>query len=130
MTNGQATPHPKGDVTLDAPAAALLESLLPPKATQDVRDVVLVLFAALLGERAHAADAARTAAAQVQRLSAELGGQSVYIPRGCSGRIAERNRQIAAAFTGNNYRELARRFGLTVQRVRDIVESERRAHRP
>ena len=52
------------------------------------------------------------------------------VPSGDAVRAAldrhARNRAIAAAFTGRNYRELAEQHGLSVRSVRRIVERARR----
>ena len=57
-------------------------------------------------------------------LSAKLGGERVYIPLPERLAVAARNREIRAAFTGRNYRELAVKYGLTVRWIRAIVASE------
>lgn len=113
--------------TLTAQDAAQLDALLPAALTQDMRDVALALFATLLDGGAPAAGAARLAAAQVQRLSDELGGHAVYIPKGLLVRLAERDRAIYAAFNGANYRQLAAAHGITEMRVRQIIDACRRA---
>ena len=114
---------------LDATAAAMLEALLPQPCTQDMADLSLALQAGLIGEGMPAAEAARLAAAQARHLSVQLGGQQFYIPRGWMARCAERDRRILEAFDGRNYHKLARRFGITVQRVRNIVAKERQRAR-
>ena len=113
--------------TLTAQDAAQLDALLPAALTQDMREVALSLFSALLDGGATAQHAARLVAAQVQRLSDELGGQSVYVPKGLLVRLAERDRAIYAAFTGTNYRQLAVAHNLTEVRVRQIIDACRRA---
>lgn len=109
--------------TLTVESARLLDDRLPPELTPDMREVALTLFAALLDGGAPAAGAAQLAAEQVQRLSDELGGSAVYIPRGLMVRLGARDREMVARFTGRNYRELARDYGLTEMRVRRIISS-------
>lgn len=52
------------------------------------------------------------------------GGRMFYIPKGDRLRQAIRNRQIYAAFRGNNHAQLAQQYGLTVQRIYDIVREQ------
>lgn len=49
------------------------------------------------------------------------GGEHVYFPKLESIVSAARNQAIREAFNGRNYRELAKRYGLTVRWVRVIV---------
>jgi len=49
------------------------------------------------------------------------GGEGVYVPKADKVCRAARDRAIRAAFNGSNYRDLARRFGLTVVWIRAIV---------
>lgn len=114
-------------VNLSAREAAQLEAMLPQPATQDLRDVALALLDGLLTEGVPQDAAVRYAAACTRHLSAQLGGQQVYIPRCLLAQLSERNARIFSAFQGNNYRELARRFHLTEQRVRRIVATEQAA---
>lgn len=108
---------------LTAEAAKLLDERLPPELTPDMREVALTLFTTLLDGGAPAAGAAQLASEQVQRLSDELGGRGLYIPRGLMVRLGARDREIVARFTGRNYRELAREYGLTEMRVRRIIST-------
>ncbi len=110
---------------LTAEAARLLDGHLPPETTPDMREVALTLFAALLAGGAPVAGAAQLASEQVQRLSDELGGRAVYIPRGLLVRLGARDREMVERFNGRNYRELARQYGLTEVRVRRIISSAR-----
>ena len=63
-------------------------------------------------------------------LSERLGGDRIHIPRPERLAVAARNRAIRAAFNGANYRELARRHGLTVRWIRAIVAGEDARERP
>ena len=56
-------------------------------------------------------------------LVAARGGECVYLPKYESLAAASRNRQIRAEFNGRNYRDLAKRYNLTVRWVREIVSS-------
>lgn len=57
-----------------------------------------------------------------RRLVRTYGGTSVYIPKAESLEKAVRDRQIKEEFDGANYRELAKRYGLTEAWVRSITQ--------
>ena len=57
----------------------------------------------------------------------EFGGESFYIPRNVSGRAKKRNRQIYDEWRGDNYDELAKKYGITRQRVYAIIKEVRMA---
>ena len=59
------------------------------------------------------------------RLSLFAGGSTVYIPVLDQLYRAVRDRQIREEFNGFNWRELARKHGLTERRVRMIIKSTR-----
>lgn len=54
-------------------------------------------------------------------LVAEWGGASLYLPRCAFVTMSVRNKKIFSEFTGANYRELARSYGLSEMRIRNIV---------
>lgn len=59
-----------------------------------------------------------------EQLRQQLGGTSVYIgKRGSREQLRERDRLIAAEFRGDNYQELAKRWGLNARHVRRIVSA-------
>ena len=64
---------------------------------------------------------ARLVTVQVLHLCAEKGGKSIYLPKGVAAYLSARDLQMCSEFTGNNYDLLARRYGLTEMRVRQIV---------
>lgn len=51
-----------------------------------------------------------------------FGGDTIYIPIIDSVLVAARARMIREEYTGYNYDELARKYGCTPRRVRQIVE--------
>lgn len=61
----------------------------------------------------------------VEDIRAEIGGSQQYIPRGLSFELAQRDREIWAKFTGNNYDTLAREYRLTEMQVRNIIKRAR-----
>ena len=114
--------------------AAVLAQHLPAGLTEEMRDVAWCLFEAmaLLDSRAGAQQPgpvwlgvlhamARIVTVQVLHLCAEKGGKSIYLPKGVAAYLSARDLQMCSEFTGNNYDLLARRYGLTEMRVRQIV---------
>ena len=69
-------------------------------------------------------DATALAAAVADRISIALGGAEHYIPKpgGCRRQRSARDAAIAAAFNGRNAAELARLHGISVRRVRQILQ--------
>lgn len=57
------------------------------------------------------------------------GGQSIYVPFGLALKTQHRDLKIYAAFTGENYKELARKHGVSEMRVRQIVNAVRKQMR-
>jgi Mor family transcriptional regulator len=61
-----------------------------------------------------------------EQLRQQLGGSSVYIgKRGSREQLRERDRLIAAEFTGDNYDALAKRWNLNARHVRRIIGSKK-----
>lgn len=52
------------------------------------------------------------------------GGEYVYFPKLASLLLRARDREIRAKFNGINYRELARKYRLSVARVRAIINTD------
>lgn len=59
----------------------------------------------------------------VQCLREHWAGQSVYFSKGIKGKFSKRNQTISKAFNGSNYCHLAREYGLTEVRIRQIVKN-------
>lgn len=62
-------------------------------------------------------------------LADDWGGLSVYIPKSQSWRSRRRNKELYAAFTGDNITELARLYGLSEQHVYKLLKDERERRR-
>lgn len=56
------------------------------------------------------------------RMMRNWGGQSIYFPKGISGRASERDYQIYSECDGRNYAELAKKYNLTLQWIYKIVK--------
>ena len=65
----------------------------------------------------------------VLAMSRNYGGNAVYIHEWETVIMGARDRKIKRDFNGNNYRELAKEYGLTVSRIRQIVDDGERAKR-
>lgn len=124
---------------LTAAEANVLDALLPDALTDEMRDVALCLYEALVLQTGRAGQVqpdagwlvvlqrlAAQAVMQLQHLAREKGGRAIYLAKGVAVFLSARDRELCAAFRGNNYRELADRYGLTEMRVRQIIEAWRR----
>jgi len=72
-----------------------------------------------------AAAIAETAAEHVRE---RFGGQPVYWPKGHTMRAKRRRAAMWAAFTGDNYREIAERFGMCVQQAYKAIAIAKSEH--
>lgn len=110
-----------------APLRAVLPVGFPSTLTEIAQQLYLQLLEEALFEqspdRAHLL--ATIALRQVDRLSAELGGAAMYVQKGTSYRLTPRNRAMCAEFRGD-YKVLARKYRLSEQQVRTIVDSWQR----
>ena len=124
---------------MSAAEAAVLDGMLPPGLTPDMRDVALCLFEALVLQDTRAGqkclaeswaqqlgDWAQQVLMQLQHLAEQKGGRALYLAKGVAMHLSARDRKLCAKFRGNNYRELAREYGLTEMRVRQIVDTWQR----
>ena len=66
----------------------------------------------------------------IRTILEELGGLRVCIPDLNELYREERDAKIRAAFNGRNYEELAVRWGLSVRRIRYIIDRQPGRHRP
>lgn len=57
----------------------------------------------------------------------QFGGMVVYFPSFGVATKQSRDRKIGQDFNGTNYNELANKYGLSVQRIRDIVGKKKKA---
>lgn len=125
---------------MSAPEAQVLDAMLPPGLTMDMRDMALCLFEALVLQDGRAgaqnlstewaaqlATWARTACMQLQHLAEQKGGRAIYLAKGVAVHLSARDEEMCEQFRGNNYRELATQYGLTEMRVRQIIDAWQRA---
>lgn len=120
---------------LTAPEAAILDAALPPGLTDDMRDVAFCLFEALALADSRAGSPtpgkewavvlqamARTATMQLRHLARQKGGKAIYLAKGVAFDLTMRDREMCAKFRGD-YEILAREYGLTPMRVRQVVDT-------
>jgi len=69
---------------------------------------------------------ARMSLELTQILADAIGGDTIYIPTGHAMRADETARQVLMAFRGNNHSDVARQFGITTSRVRQILRQYQR----
>lgn len=125
---------------MSAPEAAVLDAMLPPGLTMDMRDMALCLFEAMVLADPRAGQQkldtewaaqlhtwARTACMQLQHLAEQKGGRAIYLAKGVAVHLSARDEEMCKQFRGNNYRELADQYDLTEMRVRQIVDTWQRS---
>lgn len=61
------------------------------------------------------------AAALLDRLRVNLGGERIYVPQRDRRTRASRDAAIRAEFTGNNHADLARRHQISIRQVRNVL---------
>ncbi|MBC2703987.1 Mor transcription activator family protein [Desulfobacula sp.] len=59
------------------------------------------------------------------KLIKEFGGEALYLPKLESVMRNSRNRDIRKDFTGNNHRELSKKYRLTVRQIRYILRKKK-----
>jgi hypothetical protein len=125
---------------ISAAEMAVLEVRLPVGLTDNMRDLALCLFEALVLGDVRAGTPAPADAwakqlelwaiqvlAQLQHVAHEMGGRGgIYIAKGLIAALSVRDREMCSKFQGNNYRELAHEYDLTEMRVRQIVDAWQR----
>ena len=120
---------------LTAAEADVLDAVLPPGLTYDMRDVACCLFEAMVlrDDRAGSAKPdphwrvvlkamARMSIIQLQHLAQEKGGKAIYLAKGVVAHLTARDLEMCAKFRGN-YDVLAKEYNLTPMRVRQIVDA-------
>lgn len=93
---------------------------------QDAPELINQLFATLttLGIE-HGLDtkvAQNLAANATQKVVDAFGGEVIYIPKGLAMQMSVRDLKIYQEFNGNNHRELAHKYGLSMQAIYKIVK--------
>ena len=113
--------------------AAVLDAQLPAGLTDEMRDVALCLYEAMVLTDQRAGQAhpdagwrqvlgymARVAAIQLQHLAEQKGGRAIYLAKGIAVQLSARDRKMCEEFRGD-YEVLADKYDLTPMRVRQIV---------
>lgn len=109
---------------LTASDVAPLEAAFDPRYPARLREMATVLHMVLVDEGAAPDRAPQLAIALTDALSIELGGGGFYMHKGHVFRqrkeLDNRDAQIRAEYRGWNTAVLARKFGLTEMRIRQI----------
>lgn len=94
------------------------------RSAQFVRDAVSVMTPSLAARFSLSEeDAASVARDLVHDICAELGGQSIYVGRDMYFGLSERDREIFSLHHGRNTQQLAKQYGLTETRIRQIART-------
>jgi len=114
---------------LTADDVAPLEALFDRRYPERLREIATIMFMVLVDRGVQAEQAPQLAIALTEGLSSELGGRGFYMHKGHAYRLRKeldnRDLQIQSEFRGWNTAVLARKYGLTEMRIRQIVgESE------
>lgn len=127
------------DRHVSAAELAVLEALLPPGLTPDMRDVAQCLFEPLVMADDRCGQAApdqtwlaqlltwaQQALMQLQYLTTQKGGVAIYLAKGIAVHLSARDRKMCSEFRGE-YKLLGRKYGITEMRCRQIVDAWQRA---
>lgn len=90
-----------------------------PELLCEIRDALVNAF---LGDGKPQDVAKRDAGLAVDALVYTFAGELIYIPRAALAHIDERHRRIQEEFTGENQRELARKYKHSIQHIYRIVK--------
>jgi len=95
-----------------------------PEVLSDLREQIAVA----LTKRTELSGVEVSSASQIviEELRHHWGGQQIYVPKGLGFQLESRDLQIYREFNGQNLNELARKYDLTVKRLRQIVKEVRR----
>jgi Mor family transcriptional regulator len=72
--------------------------------------------------------AAALAETLVEHMRERYGGQNIYLPKGQVARTVRRRAAMWAEFTGDNYRDLARKYGMSLQYCYQQIRFARAEH--
>lgn len=90
-----------------------------PELLCEIRDAIANAF---LGDGKPQDVAKSDAGLAVDALVSTFGGELIYMPRATLAHIDERHRRIQEEFTGDNHRELARKYKHSIQHIYRIVK--------
>lgn len=111
-----------------APLEVLFDATYPPTLRDLATSLFMQLletFAALAPDPLRGAALARLALEQADRISIDHGGCNLYIPMATSFKLTPRNIKMCQEFRGD-YKALARKYKMSEQQVRNIVDSWQR----
>lgn len=114
----------------NAAVRAALDAALPADLHPTLREMVEEMFLFLVEDEEAVAmlgleRLAEIVVGQVDRVAQAVGGAGFYLPKGIGARMGRRDREIYAAWRGNNKRQLAREYGVCEMRIDQIVKKGR-----
>jgi Mor family transcriptional regulator len=75
-----------------------------------------------------APQAAALAETMAEHMRERYGGQNIYLPKGEVARAKRRRAAMWADFNGSNYREIARKYGMSLQYAYQCIRLARAEH--
>lgn len=119
--HAEPTPRPDRRRLEDMTAADLapLERLIDPAYPEQLIDMATVLYVELLNQGQP--EAAPLALALTEAMRMEIGGRSMYVNKGRQYELSSRDREIFDEYNGRNLHLVAKKYGLSEMRVRQIL---------
>lgn len=120
--------EPFDPISVTSEQLALVVIALGPNVPEVWREIAELNFIALRCNAAlkHMSDPviADLSVVLVYQLIASMGGNTVYMANGFKSVRGEKNVLIAKEYTGNNVRQLARKYRVSDMRVRQIIQEQ------
>ncbi|MGH8782092.1 Mor transcription activator family protein [Paraburkholderia sp.] len=106
----------------------------PPDYPELLEHIGQLVYRDLCERGVHPGIAADMALLVGDSICTEFGGTQIYVPRALTYRLSQRDAEIFREFRGDNFPQLARKYGLSEMQLRNIVrkaiEIERRRSQP
>ena len=112
------------------PLAAVLDDGYPDIWKGIAEHLYLVLRSSPQLSGVDAEALAHIALAQTYQFAQEFGGDTIYVGKGSFLAAQERKAGIVADFTGTNYKEVAKKYGVSISRVRQVLREYGRSKGP
>jgi Mor family transcriptional regulator len=98
----------------------------PPEYPEVMAQVCNIIFRQAVNQLGvDAACAKEFAFSTTEQVRADMGGAMLYFPRGLSYTLSQRDEEIYKQWLGHNFKELATRYHLTEQQIRNVVKRGR-----
>lgn len=114
----------------DSAVLAALAAALPDELHPTLREIAEEMYLFLVEDEEVIAAVsmerlAELVVGQVDRVATKVGGAGFYLPKGIGAKMSRRDREIYAAWRGNNKRQLAKEHGVCEMRIDQIVKKGR-----